>query len=480
MQTPKRELILSFVQIGAMLKARKVLIACAIFASVVLAGVGTFFVPKTYVASADLFIDYRVNDPISGRQFHPMQDESYLETQFDFIKSVQVAERVINTLKLQDSTDGKRLLAKLGPQRGLRALAEAVVRNIEVTPHKNSRVIEIEYFASEPQHAKDVVNAIVKAYIDLSQDIVNEPARARRDQYNAQLENLSHQVDEIQTKLTAYQQQYQIVDVDERLDADAKQLSSLNTKLTEVQLQRVEAQAKRQSLENMVRSGNRVADIPDIAGLSNIAGLKTALAAVDAQLASAAATLGPRHPRYLTLVDERQALLDKLMRESTTALDALRANEAKLSQQEAAINQEMDAYQKKTFENKKHRDVIGSYQRQLESVQKVYNAAILKFDELLMTSNVSISNASVMRWAELPEKPTKPVLKKNVLFGLIAGAILGLSLAFLLELAHRKVRCLDDLTREFDFPVLAELGITEKAFKDGVQNPMQKLRDFHA
>jgi uncharacterized protein involved in exopolysaccharide biosynthesis len=94
------------------------------------------------------------------------------------------------------------------------------------------------------------------------------------------------------------------------------------------------------------------------------------------------------------------------------------------------IENELAAYQKKTFENKKHRNVINSYQRQLDSVQKVYNAAIQKFDELLMTSNVAIANASVMRWAELPEKASKPLLKNNLIFGAIAGLMFSLSLSF--------------------------------------------------
>jgi hypothetical protein len=42
------------------------------------------------------------------------------------------------------------------------------------------------------------VNAVVKSYIDLSLEMMNAPARARKDQYNAQLETLSRQMDEIQ------------------------------------------------------------------------------------------------------------------------------------------------------------------------------------------------------------------------------------------------------------------------------------------
>ena len=466
-KTSTSELVLSFAQIGAMLRARQVLIAMVMIVAVVGAAVTSVSLPKTYVAVADIFIDYRVNDPIGGRQFHPMQDESYLQTQFDVIKSVQVAERVIQALGLQTAPEAKRFVQRYGEQRGLRALAEAIVRNTDVAPHKNSRVIEIQYSSGDPKHAKDMANAIVKAYIDLSLEMMNAPARARRDQYNAQLESMSRQIDELQKKLTAYQQEHKIVDVDERADLESKQMNALSVRLIDIQLQRVEAQAKRQSLEKLVREGSPESDIPEIAGIGHISGLKAALISLDTQLANAKITLGARHPKYMAINDERQALMDKLKRESATAFDMLGAAEARLIQQEKVIESEIASYQKKTFENKIHRDVISSYQRQLDSVQKIYNAAIQKFDELLMTSNVAISNASVMQWAELPEKHAKPLLRNNLVFGLLAGLVFGFGLAFLLELMNRCVRCLEDLEREFDEPVMAKIGFDEKLIGNG-------------
>lgn len=467
MKTSPSELVLSFGQIGAMLRARQLLIILVMTISVAGAVVASLVLPKTYVANADVFIDYRINDPISGRQFHPMQDESYLETQFDVIRSVQVAERVIQALGLQATPEAKRFISNYGEQGGLRALAESIVRNTEVTPHKNSRVIEIQYSAGDPKHARDVANAIVKAYIDLSLEMMNAPARARRDQYNAQLESMSRQIDEIQKKLTAYQQEYQIVDLDERAELESKQMNALSTRLIDVQLQRMEAQAKRQSLEKMIKEGNHVSDIPEIAGIGHISGLKAALISLDTQLANAKITLGVRHPKYIAINDERQALMEKMQKESATAFEMLGTVDTRLMQQEKAIESEIAIYQKKTFENKKHRDVISSYQRQLESVQKIYNSAIQKFDELLMTSNVAISDASVMQWAELPEKHSKPLLRNNLVFGLLAGLVFGLGLAFLLELMNRRVRCLEDLEREFDEPVMAKIGFDEKLTESG-------------
>ena len=461
MRSSPTELILSFTQIGAMLRARRVFIFAVTAIAVVIAGIASLVLPKTYVASANIYIDYRINDPINGRQFNPMQDESYLETQFDVIRSVQVAERVIESLRLQDTEDYRALVSKYGEQRALRLLAESIMQHVEVVPHKNSRVVEIQYSSHSPQMAKDITNAVVKSYIDLSLEMMNAPARARKDQYNAQLETLSRQIDDIQKKLTSYQQEFQIVDVDERADLESRQMSALSARILEVQMQRVEAQAKKHSVDGLMKQGNLSSDLPEVAGASNISSIKAALVALDAQLANVQSTLGPRHPKYIAIQEERQALLARLKRESSTAVESMQSVESRLAHQQKVMEEELANYQKKTFENKKHRDVISSYQRQLDSVQKIYNAAIQKFDELLMTSNVAISDATVMQWAEVPEKHAKPLLRNNLIFGLIGGLLFGLSLAFLLELLNRKVRCAEDLEREFDVPVIAQIGFEE-------------------
>ena len=236
----------------------------------------------------------------------------------------------------------------------------------------------------------------------------------------------------------------------------------MGSKLIQVQLEKMESQEKQRALENLIRSGNISSDIPDIIDSGNLDNIRTSLVDVESAISNAKASLGIKHPKYIALEQQRAALEKRLARESKTTVDALQMKVQRLAMQEKELSQSMNDYKNKTLENKKDRDVVSSYQRQLESVQRVYNAAIQKYDEILMTSRVSISNTVVMRWAEVPDKYDKPVLKINLLFGVVTGLILGLSLAFLLELANRRVRCVDDLKREFLVPVLGQIGFVQK------------------
>ncbi|RCS57059.1 hypothetical protein [Parvibium lacunae] len=453
-----RDLVLSFTQLGAIAKARRTTILVAVFLCAAVSGAISVVIPKTYRASADIFIDYRANDPISGRQFHPMQDESYLETQFDMLKGVQVAERTIDKLRLLDSEEGRKLVALRGAETAKRLMAEGMAKSLDIVTHKTSRIIEVRYTGKDPKQVRDITNTLVKSYIDLTIELVMAPAQARRDQYNTQLESLRQQVDDLQTKLTEYQQESGILEVDEKQDTDTRQLNELSTRLAQTQGLRAETTARRAALEKLLQAGHRAYEIPTLSTLGNIPELKGRLSSLDAKLAETSAVYGRNHPRYREIIEERQALTERLEREARTILDSVRSADEQALRQEQILQQQINAQQQRTLENKKHRDIISSYQRQLESVQKIYNTALQRYDELLMSSNISIANSAVMRWAELPTKHIKPILLNNLVFGIFGGLVLGLSLAFLLELSNRRVRCLEDLQKEFELPVLGQVG----------------------
>ena len=167
---------------------------------------------------------------------------------------------------------------------------------------------------------------------------------------------------------------------------------------------------------------------------------------------------GKNHPRYKIVTAEREMLVRRLERESEVALSAVLLEQQRFDQQSGAIAREVIEQQRKLLEMKKHRDVIGSYQRQMESVRQVYTSAVQKYDELLMASTVNSPSLAVLRWADLPYTHSKPKLQANLLMSIPVGLLLGLALVFLTELSSRRLRHVEDLEKELNLPVLGRIG----------------------
>jgi len=454
MQNTTNDAGISLAQIGAMLAARKGLMASVALATIGVAIAAGLLLPKTYTASAEVYIEYRGNDPIAGRQFSAMQDESYMATQIDIIKSDDVARYVIDTTRAMSSPEAREAIAKIGEAALRSGLMRSFGTDLVVVPKRNSRVLDLQFSSRDPAFARDALNAVIKGYMDVNNKIHSTPAKLRQEQYSGQLVALQMEVDRIQREITAYQQEQGIVDADERLDTGSRQFSDLNSRLLTIQAAQSEAVTRKRSIQSLLGSGTRAYDIPEIARQEGVRDLKVRLIEVEGRLSEASGVLGANHPRYRALEADRSALLIQLERASGTALRSIEQEEQRFTEQIIRLQAEIKGRQEQLLEAKKHRDVIASYQRQLTSAQQVYNSAVARYDEILIQSNVTSPTIAVLQWAEKPVRHSKPNVVTNVLVSIPGGVVLALTLALLLELTYRRMRCVEDLQATLPVPVL--------------------------
>ena len=139
-------------------------------------------------------------------------------------------------------------------------------------------------------------------------------------------------------------------------------------------------------------------------------------------------------------------------------MEGLRLEGNRLADQERALGRNFDEQQRSLLETKRHRDVISSYQRQLESTQRVYNTAVAKYDEILMSGTVNATNLSVLRKPEAPLRHSKPQITKSLIMSVLVGLALGLGLSFVLEVTVRRLRCREDMERGLGLRIFGQIG----------------------
>ncbi|MPS26829.1 MAG: hypothetical protein E2576_10705 [Alcaligenaceae bacterium] len=456
--TPDTSTLLTLQQIAAMLRARQRQIL-AITLAFLLLGMGvTLLLPTVWTASSDLYIDYKENDPISGRGLSAMLDDSYMQTQIDMIRSHVVAEEVIRAQGLDETVQYREQAQKHGVARAKDQLVERLVRNTQVEKARNSRVLSVSYDAPSADEAQRMTNAVVRAYVDVTLRVASSSARSLREQYSAQLDTLRAEADTIQEKLTQYRQQTGLIGDTENTDRDAQLLDQLTNALSVVQTRRLEAQTRFASLQGSVRAGTPVEQLPITSQITPLNDMRSRLNEIDRRLNEIRPTLGSRHPTLLGLEAERRELQQRIQTAARLAYQSTGAEADQLAAQERDLQRQIEQQRSKVLEQLQYRDRIASYQRQQASVEQVYRSALQKYDGLLMASNITAPNLAVLREAALPTSPSRPRLASNLVASLLAGLFIALSFAFLQELRHRKVRCLDDLRRSIPDPLLGQIG----------------------
>lgn len=448
--------LLSLNQVRAMLAARASLIIRVVILTAVLTGLLLMVIPRAWTSTSDVFVDYQENDPINGQSFSALLDDSYMQTQMDMIHSQAVADKMIRTLGLLD-------LSNPNNARAHAALLAYINQHLEVTKNQSSRVLNVSFTAETPQKARDYANAIVNAYITVSQDISSSTARARALQYTTQLNQLRRDVDTAQDNLTRYRQQTGIIDADQDSTIDIRNLNDMTSQMLTLTSKVEQAQATNDTEDQLLKSGVKPEDLPQIGEIVPLNDLRNGLTVVDHQLGQLGGSLGPNHPEIRGLLAQHAQMQAEINRQAQAALQAQQSQLISLKDQKAALQNDINAQRAKVLDLLAKRDQIDAYNRQLTASEQVYRAALQKYDGILMASTISLPSVTVLRAAETPTAPSRPRVQRSLGMGIVVGIMAGLALALLLELAQRRVRCTDDLLRNSRIPVIGRIGRRSQA-----------------
>ncbi|WP_341677862.1 chain length determinant protein EpsF [Niveibacterium sp. SC-1] len=409
--------------------------------------------PKRYTATASVLAEARSIDPVSGGLASVTMLPGYVATQIDIISSERVARRVVKMLGLDKSPEAVQRWRDEAEGLGTveNYYAGLLAKGLEVVPGRESNVISISFHGADPKVAASIANAFARAYVETSLELKVDPAREYASWFVDRTKQLRDNLEQAQTRLSAFQRDKGIVSVDDRLDVENARLAELSTQLAASQAQRADtASRQRQASSSMDTS-------PDVLQNPVVSALRADVARQEAKLKDLSGQLGVNHPQYqrsLAELVELKAKLDAEMRQVAASVgSAAQANVFR----EGTIRGTIDTQKQRILALRQQRDELAVLQRDVESAQKAYDLVAQRLSQLSLESQSQQTNISVLDAAAEPTSPSSPKSLRNALLGLVLGCALGVGVALLLELIDPRVRSVGDLRHYAGVPVLAEL-----------------------
>jgi uncharacterized protein involved in exopolysaccharide biosynthesis len=236
---------------------------------IVVAGVLSYVLPPRYIASTQIVIDFKGVEPVSGAMLPAQMLPGYMSTQFDIIRSHNVALKVVRKLKLADSAFVREEWLSATEGRGSIEdwLADLIVNNVGLMPTRDSSVVSISYTSQDPQFAAVLADAFAQAYIDANLELRVAPAQDVAVWFDEQLKTLRTNLSQARAKLAAYQRDKGFTSTDERTDIDATKLAEMMGQLVTAETAFSDIQARKRQLDEFLASGRNPESLPDI--LSN-------------------------------------------------------------------------------------------------------------------------------------------------------------------------------------------------------------------
>ncbi len=135
--------------------------------------------------------------------------EKFQQTQYKILQSRSLAKRVIDALNLQEHPDFKDILESnpaISQNEIEEALVERFQQKLEITPVRNSYLVEVAFQSPDKEMAPKVVNAIADQYMYLAIDRRNDSFNLVRKWLDQQLQAMAAKVQEAQQKLYKFGQ----------------------------------------------------------------------------------------------------------------------------------------------------------------------------------------------------------------------------------------------------------------------------------
>ncbi len=452
------EVKLHFLDYWRVIRIRWVLVLLAFLLVLITAAVFTYFQPREYQSSVFVEVKSTAENPRifgQGDPNQPIHDPQLAPTVYQVIQRTGILYPVIEQLGLQDkwARDGRR------PSR---ELTYQMLRNkLDVDEVRNTDLLQISVFDSNPQLAADIANKIISVYQDRrvqeEKEILNRAVTAMNEEVSKQ----QKRVEEAGTEMARIRDEEHIIDLNPEGTEDSQ--APINSMVVKQESEVNEADTKVATLSN------RLEQIENLKGDDLMRMLPT-LDVTDP-------TVQKILPNYQDTVAQEALLLNSGLAENHPKVKSVRAARQvythQLEQQVGIIRQGLERNLKTAQgtrdELRKRLDQINNKQLQTKNLSANYarakNAYIKEktlFDGLRTRAQTQTMEMAMPRFAvsvkqvaEPPTYPARPRVGLNLTLGMLVGLVIGIGLAFFIEYLDTSVKTMDDVESLLGVPVLA-------------------------
>jgi succinoglycan biosynthesis transport protein ExoP len=375
-------------------------------------------------------------------------DESqYLETSAKNLQSDQLAIAVIRALRLQSnqaiSTGIAEIERKIADHRDdyhLTPEENVALRNfqsqLKVKRDTGSRLINVSFASHDPQVAANVVNTLLKLYIEKSYKTRLEAIRQSTEWLSRQLDDVRKKMQDSNRALSEFQSKSGIADIDDNKNTFSEQLGELNRQRTQAQTERI----RLGSVLNGVR-GESPDALPEVHSSPVVQHLTQKLAEIQAEHSQSLVIYGPNHPNAKKLQKHADELESQLDHQRKSILGELRNSYAATHERERVINSEM----KKTTEELNQMGQYSALKKEAQASAELYNALYRRIKEAGISAGSKSNGIRIIDGARVLDKPTRPNRVSNIALGLLAGLMGGGVLAFVMNGLDNRIHTPEDI-----------------------------------
>lgn len=413
-----------------------------------------------------------VNFANDADQDYYSDEITFLKTQYELLRSRSLAERVIGELRLDRSAkadpppaeaaakeaepkkasgfidriiSGHRKLTTPANKDSETLSREGVVGgflgSLSVEPVRNSRLVRLHVDNTSPELAAQIANATVQSFIAMGLERRMEASVYAKTFLEDQIKQIKAKLEESERKLNHFAQTKQILTLDEKTSVINQTYTDYATALGRAEQDRIKAEAAFAELKSNPDSAQQVMES------KTLQTYKEHKAKLEIEYQQNLGIYKPDFPKMIQIkaqIDKAEALIKAEIK----AIGASVQSQFEAAQrQESLLRDKLGQTRKQVLSTQDSSIDLNLLKREVDTNRQLYDGLLQRLKQVGVSGDITANSVSVVDRAEPPLFPFKPDLRRNVMFGLAVGLILGLCMVFLLEYLDDSFKFPDEIER---------------------------------
>jgi succinoglycan biosynthesis transport protein ExoP len=460
------------------------ILSLAIFITILVTLIVLSIVPQ-YNAKATLLIESDQAKVTSIEEVYGLDSsrKEYFQTQYEILKSRQVAEKVVAKLNLtQYSSFNLEMSGQSGglfsgamdntksylqsvfpflPQKEIvtltsdmialqeqRYAVEQVMEALNIEPLINTQVVRISFENEDPSLAADIANTVGDVYIENYLEAKLDMTAKATTWLNESLQGLRTKLDIAEQKLSDFYEREQLVNIDGVVGLAAEKLQRLSGQLLEAQNSLERNQAIFNQISAQEVSIEELSNLPEVLNHPSMLSVKNAELNAQSKVSELSNVYGPKHPKMISAIAE----LDSVSLNRNNQIRALISgitNEYNSARNKAiALDKEVEIAKVEFRKLSTLENQAKALQREVDINQQLYNSFFTRLKETNELGGFESANARILDAAQVPTIPSKPKKGLIIAAAFIVSLGFGIFLSLALEALNSGIRSVEDVERK--------------------------------
>ena len=384
-----------------------------------------------------------------------MEQSNPINTEVEVIRSFPIIATTISRLNLKDS-------------KGVQLKTKIFLKNLTVKDIKGADVLQIAYTHTSPSTAAQVVNELIKIYLEQNVSSRRAEAAAARQFIEKQLPKAELVVRKTESELAEFKEKNKVVSLQEEANTAVQVIGDLQLRINDTQSQLANFDSQSQIISQQLGMNPKQAlAMTSISQISGVQDILKEIQQLQSQLANRQTVLQNNHPQIIDLKDKITSLnkvidnrifqalgqnklqaksnlqLSALQQQLSSTLVELESNRLGLASQASSLLKLQFAYKQRLNNLPRLEEQQRQLDRKLQAAQSTYSLLLQKLQESRIAENQNLGNATKISEAEIPDEPTSSAMISYLSSGLLS-ILAALMTIYILEIKDKSIKTVDE------------------------------------